>query len=99
MNFDESVRSDQGKKSKTKPANENGNSEKKISPIREELKENSVEASNGYSSDGESASTEKANTKLKHTLKHEDTESMTSEEPRHAVKPKVGQLVIEKGRG
>lgn len=98
MTFEESVRSDQGKKSKPKAANEHGTSEKKISPIREELKETSM-GSQGYSSDGESGSTEKANPKMKHTLKHEDTDSMTSDEPRHPVKPKVGELVIEKGRG
>ena len=98
MNFDESVRSEQLKpKSKTK-VNDNMNSEKKISPIREELKETSMD---NYSSDANSASTEKANPKLRNTLKHEDTDSMSSEEARHAIKPKAagGELVIEKGRG
>jgi len=76
MNFDESVRSEQPKpKSKTK-VNDHINSEKKISPIREELKETSMD---NFSEDGESSSTEKANTvKFKNTLKHEDTDSMSS---------------------
>ena len=99
MNFDESVRSEQPKPKSKAKVNDHMNSEKKISPIREELKETSMD---NYSEDGDSSSTEKANTnKLKNTLKHEDTDSISSNEVRHAMKPKVagGELVIEKGRG
>jgi len=54
MNFDESVRSEQPKPKSKAKVNDHMNSEKKISPIREELKETSMD---NYSEDGDSSST------------------------------------------